>query len=234
LNRVVKLSDKIAKNYFDKVYVPIYDATTGTLDCYHRLQQQCVDNLNVTDDDKVLCVGVGTGNEVVMVMNKSCSAVVCGIDPSKPSLEIARKKMMNYNGRVSLIEGDAKYLPYPDNSFDKVLCVAVMGFIRDRVQATSEIVRVTKHGGRLVITYPGNGIPGEVLIKQTLSSAKSLSNMLKFLFYATLYSPMLLFPREAKETKDGLYRMLTGMGVHNIFVGRDDVYSNYIITGEKE
>jgi ubiquinone/menaquinone biosynthesis C-methylase UbiE len=167
-----------------------------------------------------------------MVLDKGC-VTVYGIDPSLESLEIARSKTRAHNGRSVLLEGDARNLPYTDNFFDKVLCVAVMGFIRDRAKATSEIVRVLKPGGRAVVTYPGNGTPGQVLAKQTISSARSLGNMAKFLFYAVLYSPMLLFPREAKENEEGLRAMLSRMGMHNITVGRDSVYSNYIVTCEK-
>jgi ubiquinone/menaquinone biosynthesis C-methylase UbiE len=47
--------------------------------------------------------------------------------------------------------GDARSLPYPDDSFDKAFLVTVLGEIPDQTTALSELRRVLKPGGRLVV-----------------------------------------------------------------------------------
>ena len=47
--------------------------------------------------------------------------------------------------------GDATELPYEDGSFDAVVLVAVLGEIPDQQAALSEIARVLRPGGRLVV-----------------------------------------------------------------------------------
>ena len=56
--------------------------------------------------------------------------------------------------RVRVIDGDARQLPFADESFDTVVSSMVLHNIRDEVgcrQAVEEIARVLKPGGRLVI-----------------------------------------------------------------------------------
>jgi ubiquinone/menaquinone biosynthesis C-methylase UbiE len=47
--------------------------------------------------------------------------------------------------------GDARSLPYPDDRFDRAFLVAVLGEIPDQLPALSELRRVLKPGGRLVV-----------------------------------------------------------------------------------
>ena len=56
--------------------------------------------------------------------------------------------------RIRVIDGDARQLPFADESFDTVVSSMVLHNIRDEVgrrQAVEEIARVLKPGGRLVI-----------------------------------------------------------------------------------
>ena len=48
-------------------------------------------------------------------------------------------------------EGDARSLPYPDDSFDLAYLVTVLGEIPDQVEALRELRRVLKPDGRLVV-----------------------------------------------------------------------------------
>jgi ubiquinone/menaquinone biosynthesis C-methylase UbiE len=218
--------------YFDKVYVPIYDATTGMLPCYQRLQRECVDNLKeVKDCDSVLCVGVGTGNEVNLILDKNNKASVTGIDYSVPSIEKAKDRL-DKRGNVSLLVGDARSLPFGDKVFDKVLCIAVMSFVRDRHRATMEIARVLKTGGTAVVTYPSLVVgTGNVFVRQLRSSHNgSVSRLLRFLLYTALYYPMLLFPQEKTESTDKIKQWFCESGMSIIGVSRDPVYGNHIFT----
>jgi ubiquinone/menaquinone biosynthesis C-methylase UbiE len=47
--------------------------------------------------------------------------------------------------------GDAQALPYSDDSFDAAVLVTVLGEIPDQDRALSELARVLRPGGRLVV-----------------------------------------------------------------------------------
>jgi len=52
---------------------------------------------------------------------------------------------------VTATRGDATRLPHDDDSFDGVVLIAALGEISDRAAALSEIARVLRPGGRLVV-----------------------------------------------------------------------------------
>ena len=54
-------------------------------------------------------------------------------------------------GNITATQGDARRLPYPDESFDAAYLTAVLGEIPDQDQALGELARVLKRGGRLVV-----------------------------------------------------------------------------------
>ncbi|GAG71246.1 unnamed protein product [marine sediment metagenome] len=50
---------KLVQTYFNIAYNQVYDFTTARLNCYRKLQERCVGKLELQDNDKVLCVGIG-------------------------------------------------------------------------------------------------------------------------------------------------------------------------------
>lgn len=48
-------------------------------------------------------------------------------------------------------QGDARELPYEDDTFDAALMVTVLGEVPDQERALAELARVLKAGGRLVV-----------------------------------------------------------------------------------
>lgn len=53
---------------------------------------------------------------------------------------------------IKLIEGDARNLPFDDNSFDLVYTITVLQEIPDKNKVLKEIKRVLKPGGILAVT----------------------------------------------------------------------------------
>lgn len=58
---------------------------------------------------------------------------------------------------ASAIVGDAHHLPFPDATFDHVICSEVLEHIPDDVTVLRDIVRVLRPGGTLVVTVPRYG-----------------------------------------------------------------------------
>ncbi|HCU79854.1 MAG TPA: hypothetical protein DGN60_01670, partial [Chloroflexi bacterium] len=82
-------------------------------------------------------------------------AEVTGIDISEGMVAEARVELekLGYN-KVTLEVGDATQLHYADSEFDKVLCSEVIEHIPDADKALSEIYRVLKPNGILVLSTP--------------------------------------------------------------------------------
>ncbi len=99
--------------------------------------------------DKVLDIGVGTGIFALELMERG--AEVTGLDVSEKMLEIARSK-----GVTNVALGDAVSLDFPDESFDLVISITALEFIKEYDKAVSEMVRVCRKGGRVVVGTLGS------------------------------------------------------------------------------
>ena len=78
-----------------------------------------------------------------------------GMDFSVEMLKHAQRYSAKFEFNVSLIEADARYLPYTNDSFDYAIAVATYHHIQDkaeRLQALQELWRVLKPGGEAFIT----------------------------------------------------------------------------------
>jgi ubiquinone/menaquinone biosynthesis C-methylase UbiE len=74
-----------------------------------------------------------------------------GVDLSPEMLAQAENSAKKMGRTVELMEGDAQDLPFPDRSFDTVVCTYALCSVPDEVQAISEMKRVLKPGGRLIL-----------------------------------------------------------------------------------
>lgn len=99
--------------------------------------------------EKVLDVGVGSGIFALELIRRG--ADVTGIDVSRRMLDIARSK-----GVTNVALGDAVSLDFPDESFDLVVSITALEFIGDYEKAISEMARVCKRGGRVVVGTLGS------------------------------------------------------------------------------
>jgi SAM-dependent methyltransferase len=76
---------------------------------------------------------------------------IVGLDDSEAMLAIARRWVAP-DARVEWRKGDAASLPFPDGSFDAVLCQQGFQFFADRQRALVEIARVLRRNGRLALS----------------------------------------------------------------------------------
>jgi ubiquinone/menaquinone biosynthesis C-methylase UbiE len=93
-------------------------------------------------------VAVGTGLNLPFYPPGS---QITGVDFSLAMLEIARRRARELDHTVELREADAHALPFPDDSFDSVVCTFSLCAIPDERQAVTEMKRVLRPGGRLLL-----------------------------------------------------------------------------------
>ncbi len=98
--------------------------------------------------DKILEVGVGTGHSLEFYPEGSD---VTAIDISDRMLARAKTKAGIQKGKLALLNMDVEQLGFKDDCFDTVSSTCVFCSVPDPVAGLSEIKRVLKPGGRLIM-----------------------------------------------------------------------------------
>ncbi len=101
----------------------------------------------------VIEIGCGSGIGLGY-MSKKAKKIV-GIDIDKKNLKIAKD---HYKDRVELINADAHKLPFENNSFDVVICLASIIYL-DLPTFIKECKRLLRKGGVLVFNTPNKDVP---------------------------------------------------------------------------
>ncbi len=118
-----------------------YDAFMGR---YSRLlSPQMLDFAQVGEGDRVLDVGSGPGILTGELVARLGPQAVTAIDPSATFVEAARDR----HPGVTVLQGSAEELPFPDSAFDASLAQLVVHFMSDPVRGLAEMRRVTRDGG---------------------------------------------------------------------------------------
>ena len=102
---------------------------------------------------RVLDVGTGTGRlPRALLFQPRFHGHVVGLDLSRRMLAHAAHYTRPYADRVTLIWQDARFLPFPDNTFDAVTSLEMLEFTPDPRGVLAEMVRVLRPGGILLVT----------------------------------------------------------------------------------
>src|SRR5215211_8657347 len=97
---------------------------------------------------EVLEGAIGTGRNLAVY---PAGVSLTGIDLSPAMLERARERAGELGMEADLREGDAQDLPFPDESFDTVVCTLSLCNVLDNRKAVAEMKRVLRAGGRLLL-----------------------------------------------------------------------------------
>jgi ubiquinone/menaquinone biosynthesis C-methylase UbiE len=132
-------------------------------------------------DMDILDVGCGTGNFTIKLAKMGCK--VTGIDISDGMLNIAEEKAKELKLDAKFHIMDVYKLEFPDSSFDAVFSMAALEFIKEPKKAYSEMIRVLKPGGSLLIGTIQKDSPwGEAYLDQ----AKSPDSIFRFADFKSL------------------------------------------------
>jgi ubiquinone/menaquinone biosynthesis C-methylase UbiE len=241
------VSEWLLAAYFNYVYTPVYDLSTARFSRYRELQRKCLARLDFKPRDKILCIGLGTGNEltrIAAVLEPERGLKITGIDTSPVALKRARKKADLAGVAADLRIMDARKLSFEAASFDKVVCIHVMDFVDEDRAVTAGIFRVLKPGGQFVITYPSaeeNSRLGGSLMSYSwrtcrqagLSPLRAAFKLFPQTLLGLLYIPLLLRPNKKFHTHEELLTLFSAFPGAGIEVEEDPVYRDFIISGKK-
>lgn len=102
----------------------------------------------VARGSKILDVGCGTGHLAGELMRRGYQA--WGVDLSEGMVRFAQE----HYGADRFQVGDIERIPFPDNTFDGIVCLGVVEYLSRDEEALREMWRVLKPGGVAVITTP--------------------------------------------------------------------------------
>ena len=140
----------------------MFDAIAPRYDLLNRLLSLGIDQswraravaaLQIPESGRVLDLATGTADLALRILRHAPSAEVVGLDPSPKMLEAGRSKIeqAGLGARIELVLGDAEALPFAAQSFDGVSIAFGIRNVPDRARALSEMRRVTRPGGRVVV-----------------------------------------------------------------------------------
>ncbi len=93
-------------------------------------------------------VAIGTG---LNLAHYPADVRLSGVDLSPEMLALADARAKKRRRPIQLREADAQDLPFTDTSFDTVVCTYALCSVPDEARAISEMSRVLRPGGRLIL-----------------------------------------------------------------------------------
>lgn len=143
------LEDKSRARTFYRYLSKVYDRVNPVF-WNESMRDDCVEMLGVSEEDRVLDVGCGTGFATAALLERTPH--VEALDQSEHQLAKAREK--DELAGVDFVRGDAENLPYADDSFDAVWSSGSIEYWPSPVDALRETRRVTKSGGSVLVVGP--------------------------------------------------------------------------------
>ncbi|MGH3532536.1 MAG: class I SAM-dependent methyltransferase [Mycobacterium sp.] len=120
-------------------------------------QRRAAEALRLSGAKRLLDVACGPGNFTgELARQLPAGGLAVGFDISEPML--TRAVLDNSAPGTCYIRGDARTLPFGDETFDAVCCFGALHLMPDPFRVADEMVRVLRPGGRVAIltSYAGN------------------------------------------------------------------------------
>ncbi|MFL6825059.1 MAG: class I SAM-dependent methyltransferase [Bradyrhizobium sp.] len=111
--------------------------------------------LQLQPQDAVLEIGCGHGDTLAKAAKLASRGLLCGVDfsPTMNRVATRRHRRLLAEKRMEFRLGSSDQLPFPDQSFDKILAVHTIYFWKAPLDHLTEARRVMKPGGLFVLGF---------------------------------------------------------------------------------
>lgn len=123
----------------------LYNSRNPFIKNIHCKRIEIIKTLVGENKERLLDCGCGEGH-----LLRQLSGIKYGVDFSVASLKRAKER----NPDANLLNANIVDLPFDDDSFAITTCSEVLEHISDYNEAVAEILRVTRCGGRIIISVP--------------------------------------------------------------------------------
>ena len=106
------------------------------------------------ESGRILDVGAGTGRFSLAIAGKSSEVVAIDASRGMASESLRKRAGLTPRPAVAIVIGDAASLPFSDGSFDAVVSVKLLNHLVEINAPISEMSRVLKGAGRLILDVP--------------------------------------------------------------------------------
>jgi len=135
-----------------------YLKRASLVDQIKEIKLHTFDIMEISDGQKILDMGCGTGDDALAISKMvGKSGKIVGIDVNSEAIQTAQGKVSPENSNIEFICQSGEELKFKDNYFDSCRSDRVFQHLKNNSRALSEMVRVTKPGGKIVIMDPDWG-----------------------------------------------------------------------------
>lgn len=108
-----------------------------------------MDLFDYNRDDTLLDIGCGGGATLSYLAERIPDGHLTGIDYSDTSVALSKdtNKELIASGRMDIVAGSVTEMPFPDDSFDKIITVESFYFWPTPVESLKEVRRVLSRNG---------------------------------------------------------------------------------------
>ena len=128
-------------------------------------RKKVVRMVSASKPNNILDIATGTGDLAIHMVTTGAKKIT-GLDISKGMLEVGRQKVAGkkLSDTIDMVVGDSENLPFEDHTFDVVTVAFGVRNFESLEKGLSEILRVLKKGGKLVILE--TSVPRKTPFKQ--------------------------------------------------------------------
>ena len=164
----------------------MFDTISGNYDGLNRVisfgidvkwRKKVLQLVTKTNPKTILDIATGTG-DLAILMSQTNADKIIGLDISSGMLEVGRKKIeaKKLTHKIELLLADSENMPFENNTFDAITVAFGVRNFENLEQGLSEILRVLRPGGKLVVLECS---------RPTLPVVKTLYN-----FYLNVITPL--------------------------------------------
>lgn len=116
---------------------------------FQRMNKVTLAKVNPAPGERILDIGCGRAFDDVELAKEG--AEVIGLEPSNIMIEHAKDYVYKNRANVFLVRGVGEYLPFKDQSINKVVCKGALDHFFDPTMVIQQIARVLNPRGRAII-----------------------------------------------------------------------------------